>query len=126
MNPFRTMSLMASVLLLIAAMPSFAQTQASCTFTYFAMPSGYNASVEPNGINHAGTAVGQASSTTKWKGFIRHSNSAGTLFGFPKSNATFLTKINLNGTSVGYYTIGNSSPPPAAGLILTSSSFATL
>ena len=115
-----------ALIIIMSLVPVQAQTQASCTFTYFSVPSPYNVSVEPNGINHYNTVVGQASSTSRWKGFIRYSNGAITLFSVPNSNATFLTRRNLNGTSVGYYTVGTSSTPPSAGLILTSSSYATL
>src|SRR5437870_11646165 len=69
-------SLIASVsvfvlIVIVSLVPVQAQTQASCTFTYFSIPSPYNVSVEPNGINHYNTVVGQANNTSRWKGFIR-------------------------------------------------------
>ena len=125
MKRFQALILLASVCL-IGNTFSNAQTQASCTFTYFSIPSPYNVSVEPNGINHYNTVVGQASSTSKWKGFIRFSNGEINLYSVPNSTGTILSKRNLNGTTVGYYTTGINGTLPAAGLILTSSSYATL
>jgi hypothetical protein len=103
-----------------------AQTAASCTFTYFQMPSPYNASVQPGGINHYDTVVGAASSTTKWQGFIRYSNGSTKLFSAPGAASTWFTRRNASGITVGYYYTQNSSTAPATGLILTSTSFASL
>jgi hypothetical protein len=111
---------------LFTALSSQAQTAASCTFTYFNTPSPYNLSVQPNGINHYDTVVGQASSSQKWAGFIRYSGGSITIFNAPNSYGTFLTKRNVYGTTVGYYLRTGGSSSPSSGLILTSSSFATL
>lgn len=102
------------------------QTAASCTFTYFPTPSPYNVSVQPSGINHYDTAVGAASGTTKWQGFIRYSNGSVKLFSAPSAANTWLTRRNSSGTTVGYYYVQNGSSAPATGLILTSTSFASL
>ena len=112
--------------LLLALASSQAQTAANCTFTYFKTPSPYNLSVQPNGINKYNTVVGQASSQSKWTGFIRYSDGSIKLFSVPNSNATFLNRRNVFGTTVGYYNVGTGSAPAQAGLILTNSSYATV
>ena len=114
------------IALLFVATSVQAQTAASCTFTYFNTPAPYNLSVQPNGINHYNTAVGAASSSSKWVGFIRYSGGSTTLFSVPNSPSTWLIRRNYYGTTVGYYYIGSGSSAPAAGVILTSSSYATL
>jgi hypothetical protein len=45
-------------MVIVSLAPVQAQTQAACTFTYVSIPSPYNVSVEPNGINHYNTVVG--------------------------------------------------------------------
>src|SRR5690242_20750195 len=102
------------------------QTAASCTFTYFQTPSPYNLSVQPSGINHYDTVVGAASSTTTWDGFIRYSNGSVKLFSAPGAASTWFTRRNSSGVTVGYYYAQISSSAPATGLILTSTSFASL
>lgn len=86
----------------------------------------WNLSVQPNGINNYGTVVGQASSQSKWQGFIHYSNGQTTLFSAPNSSGTFLNRRNGAGTTVGYYNVAGSAAPPQAGIILTKTSFATL
>jgi hypothetical protein len=114
------------IVLLFAAASSPAQTAASCTFTYFNTPSPYNLSAQPGGINHYNTVVGMASSSSKWVGFIRYSGGSIKLFSVPNSQTTILTRRNVYGTTVGYYNTGTGSTSPSAGLILTSSSYATV
>jgi hypothetical protein len=125
MNILRTANVLI-IALLFAAASSQAQTAASCTFTYFNTPSPYNLSAQPGGINHYNTVVGMASSSSKWVGFIRYSGGSIKLFSVPNSQATILTRRNVYGTTVGYYNTGTGSTSPSAGLILTSSSFATV
>jgi len=117
---------LSTLVFLFAAASANGQTAASCTFTYFNPPSPYNASVQPSGINHYGTTVGAASSTTKWVGFIRYSGGSVSLFSAPGATGTWLTRRNSSGVTVGYYYKVNSSTAPATGLILTSTSFASL
>ncbi len=122
----------AGILVLIAnlALPLQAQTQASCTFTYFNAPSGYSSGFFPYGINHYDTIVGSAQgSGNTGKGFIRYSGGGLRLFAFPGAAWTTLNRRNLNGVSVGTYGSGLASLPPgfgAKGFILTSNSIATL
>lgn len=111
---------------LFSAADVHGQTAASCTFTYFQAPSPYNVSVQPSGINHYDTVVGAASSTTKWQGLIRYSSGSVKMFSAPGAANTWLTRRNSSGTTVGYYYTQNSSSAPAIGLILTSTSFASL
>lgn len=125
MNSARTANVLIIALLFVAVSLK-AQTVASCTFTYFNPPAPYNLSVQPSGINHYNTAVGAASSSSKWVGFIHYSGGGTSLFSVPNSPSTWLTRRNYYGTTVGYYYIGSGSSAPAAGLILTSSSYATL
>ena len=124
MNVLRIIPIL--IVALFATLSSQAQTAASCTFTYFNTPSPYNLSVEPNGINHYNTVVGQAGSSQKWAGFIRYSGGGITIFNAPNSYGTILTRRNIYGTTVGYYYTTGGSSSPASGLILTSSSFAKL
>ena len=97
---YRSASLIAFAVsfLFFFALPSFAQTQASCTFTYFNPPSGYLGGLYPDGINHYGTVVGAAYRDTGnySTSFIRFSNGNTTLFKFPNAAWTELHKRNLN------------------------------
>jgi hypothetical protein len=99
------------------AISSNAQTTASCSFSYFTPPSPYNAAFQANGINHYGTVVGGASSTTVVKGFIHTSGTS--LYSVPNSPYTELNKRNYYGTSVGFYLPATGAQP--IGLILASS-----
>jgi hypothetical protein len=134
---FPRYSVPAVILLLMTTMfclPSAtAQTAATCTFTMFSPPSGYsNGDFFANGINHYNTVVGIAytgGQGTAAKAFIRYSGGGLTLFAVPNSYVTELKKRNVNGTSVGqYYKSGVVGFPGTGshGLILTSSSYATL
>lgn len=131
MSNSRVLTLAAMMILGLAATPFVgsdlhAQTAASCTFTYFQTPSPYNLSVQPRGINHYDTVVGAASSTTKWDGFIRYSNGSLKLFSAPGAASTWFTRRNSSGVTVGYSYAQINSSAPATGLILTSTSFASL
>ena len=95
----------------------FGQTNATCTFSYFTPPSPYNVAFEANGINHYGTVVGQASSTTIVKAFIKPSSGSVRLYSVPNATHTVLNKRNYYGTSVGYYAASAGS----TGLILSAS-----
>jgi hypothetical protein len=104
-----------------------AQTQATCTFTYFNPPSGYTGDFWPTGINHYNTVVGGVDTTVAnslEKGFTRYSGGGVSLFAVPNAIFTQLNKRNLNGTSVGYYDTNGGAY--THGLILTSSSYTTL
>jgi hypothetical protein len=96
-----------------------AQTTASCTFRYFTPPAPYNVAFAATGINHAGTMVGQTSSSSVAKGWLRYANGAQTLYSFPGSGYTSLSKRNAAGTSVGFYLPSGQSQP--VGMVLTSS-----
>ena len=110
------------VFLLCATLPALGQSTASCSFNYFVPPSPYNASFEAYGINHYGTVVGGASSTTVTKGFVKPSGQSPYFFSMPNATITTFTKRNYYGTSVGYY----AASAGTKGLIYTSSSHATL
>jgi hypothetical protein len=108
-----------------------AQTNASCTFSYFVPPAPYNASFFANGINKFNTVVGTASNTSgilpPWKAFIRYSGGGITWFAVPNAASTVLNKRNATGLSVGYYQYpATNSPAPQLGLMLTSSGYSTL
>lgn len=111
---------------------SLAQTQASCTFSYFNPPSGYIGGFYPDGINHYDTVVGAAYRDTGnyATSFIRYSDGSTTLFKVPNAAWTELHKRNLNGTSVGAYGSTSASVPPngvgSKGLILTAGSYSTV
>jgi len=98
-------------------------TTASCSFKYFTPPSPYNAAFEATGINHYGTVVGQASSSTVVKGWTHFTNGGNSLFAVPGSNYTSFSKRNLNGTVVGFYQVSSGG---TSGLVVNGSSFATL
>ncbi len=107
-----------TVSVLLFGMNCFGQfTKASCTFSYFTPPSPYNVAFEANGINHYGTVVGQASSTTVVKAFIKPSSGSAYIYSVPNATHTVLNKRNYYGTSVGYFAAGAGS----TGLILSSS-----
>ncbi len=109
-------------LVLCSTVPVFGQSTASCTFSYFVPPSPYNASFEANGINHYGTVVGSASTTTITKAFVKPSGQSMYLFAMPNATNTTFNKRNYYGTTVGFYGASAGS----SGLIYTSSSHATL
>ena len=115
-----------AVSLLFASTFAIGQQTAVCSsWSYFVTPAPYNAAFQPSGINHYGTVVGDASSTTVKKGFIRSSNGHIALVSFPGSNYTALTKRSSSGVSVGYYLPTPASQPN--GLLLSpNGSFATL
>lgn len=93
-----------------------AQT-ASCTFSYFVPPAPYTAAFEATGINHYGTVVGQASSSTVVKAMI-HGSGGTQIYAVPGADYTSLSKRNSAGTSVGFYIAKGSSN--TQGLVLTS------
>lgn len=108
---------------LCCALPCLAQaTTATCTFSYFTPPAPYNAAFEAYGINHYGTVVGRASSTTLVKAFIKPASGSPYLYAVPGATYTVLNKRNYYGTSVGFY----AGSAGSTGLILTSSSRASL
>jgi hypothetical protein len=115
------MSARASLMLLLAALTtSFTTAQAqnaSCTFSYFVPPAPYTAAFEATGINHYGTVVGQASSSTVVKAMI-HINGGTQIYAAPGADYTSLSRRNSAGTSVGFYIASGSSNPQ--GLVLTS------
>jgi len=97
----------------------------------FNPPSGYPGGLWPNGINHYNTVVGGAytANQNSEKGFIRYSGGGLTLFGPLSALYTELKKRNVYGTSVGQYVFSGAVGFPGAGshgLMLTSSSYATL
>lgn len=116
----------AIVVVLLAAASALSQTTASCSFTYFTIASPYNLADQPNGIDHYGNVVGQASSATKWVAFTRDTSARVHLFSVPNSSATILNRRNLSGIAVGYYTMSSATGAPAFGLILSPTSYATL
>lgn len=113
--------LLTAVSLLTLTSIAVAQTTATCTFTYFTMPSPYNASFQNNGINDFGTTVGWASSATDFnpeaKGFIRQPGGSMTLYQVPGSYYTYLNRRNYYGTSVGFFLQTSNSQPQ--GLVVT-------
>ncbi len=109
-----------AILSVFAAVGAQGQTSATCTnFHYFVTPSPYNAAFEATGINHWGTVVGMASSSTVVKGMIRQPGGSIALYEVPGSTYTALIKRNYYGTSVGFYLPTASSPP--VGLVLSPS-----
>ncbi len=123
----RFLSFFAVAVAMTIAITCHAQTQATCTFTYFNPPSGYTGDLWPTGINHYNTVVGGIFTNTAnnfEKAFIRYSGGGVTLFTFPKAVYTQLNKRNLYGTSVGYYDANGGAY--TNGLVLTSSSYTTL
>ncbi len=113
----RVLSFVTAAFFLLSLMAG-AQTTANCTFTYFTPPSPYTASFEAFGINHWGTVVGQASTTTITKGFI-HTSGGTKIWGVPNAFYTSLNKRNYYGTSVGAYQM--TSNTAAIGLVLAPS-----
>ena len=108
-----------------------AQNPASCTFTMFNPPSGFSGNFFPKGINHFNTVVGGAYTTntnSSEAGYTRFSGGGTSIFKAPNALFTQLKKRNANGVSVGQYTPkgGVESGPGTHGVILTSSSQATL
>jgi hypothetical protein len=87
--------LASSVLLWLFATTTHAQTQASCTFTFFPvfLP---HTEIVPFGINDFGTMVG-GTDVTPQKGVIRWANGGLT---FPKG-VTSLVNRNDSGVSIG-------------------------
>jgi hypothetical protein len=83
---------------------SFAQTGACTNWTFFAVPGGGR--TLPSGINRWGTVVGytfENSSTHNLAGFIRWSNGGFSYYKFPGATYTVLTRRNVQGVSVGYW-----------------------
>jgi hypothetical protein len=110
-------ALLAVVVVCALGLTTSAQN-ATCSFSYFVPPSPYNVAFQANGINHYGTIVGQASSTSVVKAFVRTSGGT-SLFSVPGSSYTSFNKRNLAGTSVGFYLPSGSSK--SKGLVRTSS-----
>ena len=105
--------------MLSLATPLLAQNQASCTFKFFVPPAPFNVSFQANGIDNSNTVVGEASSTTLTKAFVRTSAGNLTFFRVPNAAITVLKKRNSKGVSVGYYNL--SSTGGSTGLIRQSS-----
>lgn len=98
----RKLSVAAGVLL--SALQSHAQTQASCAFHYFQAFSSTGTSV-PEGINTWGTVVGYvAESGNCSQGFVRYSNGGASLYTAPNSTATTIMRRSGAGVDVGFYT----------------------
>lgn len=93
------------------------QTQASCSFTRFTVPSGSSM----HGMNSYKTIVGEAVSADgmSGKGFVRYSGGNFTYFSAPNSTFTSFMARNDNGVNVGVY--GTSSF--AEGFMLSGSTF---
>ena len=108
-----------------------AQTQASCSFTYFKPPANYIYGFYPNGVNHYSTVVGGVfgPSQNVESAFIRQSNGKMSLYTVPGAAWTVLNRRNYYGTSVGAYGSASANQPPGMGsngFILTANSRATL
>lgn len=117
-----------SVAILIASpalSPLFAQSQASCSFDIFQLPSDLD---EVYGVNDFKSVVGKAefsSTQTPQKGFIRYSGGGVSYYLVPNSFVTYLTGRNNNGTSVGVYTT-KSADTIAKGFMLSGSTVTSI
>lgn len=102
-HPFFRFAFLLTMLLTLQGL-SFAQT-ASCTnwttFTVNGSPT------VPNGINSWGTVVGQVDQQSGVFGFIRSSNSLSNTYKVPSSVATWFTRRNYSGVTVGYFLDSN-------------------
>ena len=117
MTAIRIFVLLTITCLLVGVPLCHAQTNASCSFSFFVPPAPYNASFQANGINKFNTVVGTASTVSglvpPMKAFIRYSGGGITWFAVPKAQATVLNKRNASGVYFGYYHYPpNNSPTP--------------
>ena len=104
-----------------------AQTTASCTFSTFKPPSGY-AAAGVNGINDSGTIVGSvtyqpAPYSMYSYGLIQYANGSMTVYKYPTSVQTWLTRRSNSNVTVGYFTDNTGQ---IHGLVKYSSSTATV
>ncbi|MBZ5549376.1 MAG: hypothetical protein LAO22_15695 [Acidobacteriia bacterium] len=105
---------------------SFAATQASCTFTTFAAPSGYMLSAV-DGVSDDGTVVGQLENKTTLAlvAFTRTPGGTFTKYAAPKSSMTWLYGRNGSGINVGFY-LDTASAPHVHGFLLQGTQFSAL
>jgi len=116
-----------AIICLIVAAPvgAFAQTQASCTFKVFQLPSDLD---QAYGVNDYGTVVGKALfpyPNPPEKGFIRYSNGSVSYYLPPNAADAWFTWRNNSGTSIGVYTATNANTI-AKGFMLNGSTFTSI
>lgn len=89
--------------LLLGTLCGYAQTQASCAFHYFQIPSSTGTSV-PEGMNSWGTIVGYISQPSgSSQGFVRYSNGGTNIYAAPLSTSTTIMRRSGTGVNVGFY-----------------------
>lgn len=111
----------AAALVLLAALPGSAQSNASCSFHFLNIPFPNNESAIPEGINAYSTIVGYVTLTNPQEGFIRYSNGGVSTYRAPNSSSTTIMRRNSSGVNVGYYTPTGSSK--AKGFVKSGSGF---
>lgn len=111
-------------LLVTTSAMMWAQTQASCSFNIFQLPSDQD---QVYGSNDYKTVVGKAvfSSNPVEKGFIRYSNGSVSYYLVPNSFVSYFTWRNNNGTNIGVYTTPNADTV-AKGFMLSGSTFTSI
>lgn len=111
-------------LVLAASSGAFAQTQASCTFNVFKLPSDLD---QVYGVNDYKTVVGQAlfPYPEPQKGFIRYSNGGVSYYIPPNAADARFTWRNNNGVNIGVYTTPNADYI-AKGFMLSGSTFTSI
>src|SRR5438270_13898208 len=105
-------------LILFTSSSLHAQSQATCSFTYFnPPPPDADYGFSPNGINDNNTVVGAANGSNNYfRGFIRKSGGSVAQFKVPNSYWTTFNRINIHGTVVGGYgKTSSTNLPPGVG-----------
>lgn len=98
------LQLIPAACLLFSALPSQAQSNASCTFHVFNIPVSGGVAL-PQGINRYGTMVGFVNLfTSHSEGFIRFSNGAVSIYKAPNSSNTSIKHRSDQGVDVGAFT----------------------
>src|SRR2546422_172866 len=110
----RGTALFAAVVIVCSTMPAAqAQTQASCTFHVFSLPS--SPQIYVSGVNDYGTVVGLAdfgkNASPQFKAFIRYSGGGTTYWIAPGATVSFFRGRNGAGVTSGG-SLDRANPPP--------------